>query len=1549
MCYEEVKNVSKKVKKRSHLQLFLSILIVLVFTFGAVGMLSFSKGSELNSSFVGNNTSFYEVQKDEWLSSISQIDISSLLNHTHYLSNLGTRYTGYAGSYKAAEYIFNKFKEYGIPIVLYQPYNIAVPIDYGANITFVEKGEKVVLKAYPLLPNGIQVCNTPKDGLSGLAVYVKDGSWNYIDKQSIKGSIVIMDFNSYDNWLKVASLGAKGVIFIEPENTTSLQSSKKYLRVAPLYFPRLFVTKQDGERLLNAMKHNGSLVITIKSEMKWEKKVAYNVIGIVPGSDPTLKSLIVPFMAYYDSDSVVPSLSPGANEALGVSVLLELAKVIAKKPTSRTCMFVALSGHGQAIMGAKWFMHWLLWERPDLANFSSVGFYFDLSSDNNIIGVFYSGYAYNRAWQYGTISQFRDIYKRKFTGYVATMRDVWSDKYGKVWPIASNLSWEVRHWDSQIPVKFSSDSEVLTNVYVPHVDFRTAFTLYPYRFNPEDKFEKVSIDNIKPQIEFIYGSVFSLLEDPDLKSVDLNAIKTTTAVARKNNLEWQKKLNGIVVGQIVKYDVKTGWYTPIPNAIVESFPVIYEVFDNPWVFSIADQNGTFMIPGYITEEGILYTILPFSINYSNSRIEYAPDFGLYGASAFPNTFYVTSNIGFYGNYSSPARFVAFKPGGSLSILYPEASLSVAEKSPQVVPGPTFALVVYPTVLEVWSRTIATMQSALTQSNLIFYGFVGEPYVVVLFSKSEDPAVTQLFRMSGGGGVLLGGGSTGGGIGGESVSVVGTSSLGLALNSSLTDPEGYGYKLQGDTSQLGNLALSKDLITLNDYRMSVAKSTSVYIPAYIFHRDSEIFYNLSLTYLREKEYSKFWVTSQTAFYLALQSYNVIKNTLMDVVSSSTALYILLIPFAFLFERLVFSFDESKKQFIAITAVLVVLLSFFLLAHPAFRIASSSILILLGTTIGVLSTPVLLYILSSAVETLNEVRIARLGEHFFGVSRTSYTGSAMTLGIQNMRRRAFRTSLMLLTVIVLVASIVQFTSITPSAGISSFSLRGNAAYKGLMVRTAERDPLDAHWVDALKSYYSNNALVISRYWLYSIRTDVGITLFVDNQKPLSVKAMLGLEPSEDKITHVASFLKSGRFFTEHDLNVCIIPEQIQGVYKLKVGDTIYLWGRKLTIIGVLSQKANQIRNLDQSPAFGVLDIRQKQLGVFYAPSEILIVPAKLLKEIGGFVANVVLQPKDESFNLNTEAKLLAEGGNFVYLSTYENASNVDLEFYSPKGILSASGYTFSVPLIVIGSLVLLDAMLGNTFERTKEIKIYSAVGVSPSNISEMFLIESIEYAIIGALIGYIVGIIGLRLSLAIGLIPETFTPNFSSTAVIIALGIAILTVISSSIYPAYQSAKLITPSLERKWRLPSKPTGDQWEIPLPFVIFSEYKALALFGHLSEFFSLYDKEESGVPFVKVDLSFQKIQQDLYVLKSRIRLPPFAAGISQNVILELRGKEDKWYPLLKLSRVSGPYEQWIKINWNFINVIRKQFLIFESLSFKDYSRYYEKAKNILSSNVGS
>ncbi|MBS7618867.1 M28 family peptidase, partial [Candidatus Bathyarchaeota archaeon] len=45
------------------------------------------------------------------------------------------------------------------------------------------------------------------------------------------------------------------------------------------------------------------------------------------GTDPNEMENTIALMAHYDSVSVVPALSPGAEEAIGVASLLELARL----------------------------------------------------------------------------------------------------------------------------------------------------------------------------------------------------------------------------------------------------------------------------------------------------------------------------------------------------------------------------------------------------------------------------------------------------------------------------------------------------------------------------------------------------------------------------------------------------------------------------------------------------------------------------------------------------------------------------------------------------------------------------------------------------------------------------------------------------------------------------------------------------------------------------------------------------------------------------------------------------------------------------------------------------------------------------------------------------------------------------------------------------------------------------------------------------------------------------------------------------------------------
>ena len=94
-----------------------------------------------------------------------------------------------------------------------------------------------------------------------------------------------------------------------------------------------------------------------------ERVIGYNVIGVIPGSDPALKNEIVAFAAHYDHLGIgTPvngdSIYNGADDdASGVVTVLEIARSFAKgAPPKRTLLFMLTTGEEQGILGTRWYI-----------------------------------------------------------------------------------------------------------------------------------------------------------------------------------------------------------------------------------------------------------------------------------------------------------------------------------------------------------------------------------------------------------------------------------------------------------------------------------------------------------------------------------------------------------------------------------------------------------------------------------------------------------------------------------------------------------------------------------------------------------------------------------------------------------------------------------------------------------------------------------------------------------------------------------------------------------------------------------------------------------------------------------------------------------------------------------------------------------------------------------------------------------------------------------------------------------------------------------------
>ncbi|MFH1377661.1 MAG: FtsX-like permease family protein [Planctomycetota bacterium] len=275
------------------------------------------------------------------------------------------------------------------------------------------------------------------------------------------------------------------------------------------------------------------------------------------------------------------------------------------------------------------------------------------------------------------------------------------------------------------------------------------------------------------------------------------------------------------------------------------------------------------------------------------------------------------------------------------------------------------------------------------------------------------------------------------------------------------------------------------------------------------------------------------------------------------------------------------------------------------------------------------------------------------------------------------------------------------------------------------------------------------------------------------------------------------------------------------------------------------------------------------------------------------------------------------------------------YASTGKVGITGWgNLFVPLL-ISALIILNVMIGAVHERSREIGIFSALGLSPSHIGWLFLAESIVYATIGGMAGYIIGqgIAGVinHFDLLPGL-----TLNFSSLSTVFVTAIVMTSVIASTLYPATLASKIAVPSSDMRWGVPT-PVGDRIDVDLPFS-FQEHIIPGISQFMYSYFSRHVEASVGAFNVK-RITLETFETDkgpglrMYMMTW---LTPYDLGVSQEVqmIFEPQGG-GLYFTKMTFHRVSGDVKDWQRVNLPFLNVMRRQFLLWRTYSAEQRAEY--------------
>ncbi|MCC7491848.1 MAG: M28 family peptidase [Fimbriimonadaceae bacterium] len=1488
----------------------------------------------------------------------SSVDEQQLRTYVEELVALGSRVTGYPGCDQAATYLREQLERLGVRDVQVQQFTVPIPVDNGAQLQVLRAdgtplGQKVPL--WPLWPNLVRTSQLPPNGIQGQLIYGGLSDLKDYDGQQVERSVALVEFNSGSQWFNAPRLGAQAVVFIEPNETVRGEVEAKFSSI-PCDMPRFYLKRGDADFLRTLLDTQPGLQVRLTCRMPWMLRPARNLIATIPGTNPQLAGQTVLLEAFYDSISVVPSLAPGAESALGVATLLELARLLVANPPGRTVRLLLTAGHFQGLAGTREYLDKNFQALSDGSDSISMYSSLDVGSKTSGVGMFYKGSFINQKEQ--VRQQFADL------GRVCRERaEVIAESLGEnpekafadgINPVQGKV------WSNFIPGKAAFGSEFYTSAGGLGVAFCTVDDSRPLVDTPFDTVENVDFDKVFKQARFLaclYDVVLNEEAVPLPERASLNRIHGQGGFAT-------------VGGRVAQFDPRESFIPdkPVPQAlaVLRTPSKSYMGVRGNLIEMVQGTEAKFEFRGVPPTSsgwnsgGGKCSLEAYALDPQNGQIRYAPDRGQNGAAIYPID--ITVDIArreltiVVFECVSVAMYELVDPQ-TMEVL---KTISLYDGRTDGEPQMYGYTLVKP---EPWQSHVETSAVVFARPGSRFKVVMGAGLAAKRFvllnsypSKAAVPNDAQHFPK------VADDRDAAEGFGYE------VQALGVYLPAAKIGLEQVKDSKVTPAIYYTPYIVASDMWNLNEFRIQrLARYRIINEKINALHQEAGKLLGLTaggkdsaLKALRERRYQDFSALARAAHGLESRAYPDVQKTADDVVKGVVFYLALLLPFAFFSERLLFARPQIARQVRDFLGIFLGVFLIFSQVHPAFKITINPVIILLAFIMLALSSLVMFIIYSKFEEQLKELQRQMGGTHSADIGRMGVAQAAFNLGISNMRRRPLRTALTCVTLVLLTFTVLSFTSVVNRLKFNTVKAPGKPKYQGIMVRSAVWKPLEEQAYRLLDDEFGKDHAVAGRAWYYT--SELGEQSFVNvtsnkSNADYDAKAIAGLTPDEDPVSGIGrSLLPGSRWFNDTDRYAVILPEGIADAFNLDakdIGSTkIRINGIEFELIGIFENaRLKKLEDLDSemlTPVdFIMMQQMQGQQGgggsksgegeqgfqeyLHLTPDATVFIPFETLINMGGSLRSIATNFTNAKMVQEKLDALMPRLGFNLYAGKGE-----EIVRYSSVNSTSVSGMADLLIPVLIAALIVLNTMLGAVYERFTEIGIFSSIGLAPSHVAILFLAEALVYSILGAILGYLIGQVLSFFLAATGLLAG-LSLNYSSLAAIWSTFIVISVVFLSTLYPAKKAGEVATPGVERRWQVPD-PEGDIWTIPLPFSVTGK-QAVAMNKFMAEWFNAYEEYSIG-DFVTESTKLAEVpgQHGLgYEISLMAWLAPFDLGVSQHVNLRTRAidMKDVYEIDIVLRRESGDVSSWMRVNRRFLNTLRKQFLIWRTIGAEEKELY--------------
>lgn len=801
---------------------------------------------------------------------------------------------------------------------------------------------------------------------------------------------------------------------------------------------------------------------------------------------------------------------------------------------------------------------------------------------------------------------------------------------------------------------------------------------------------------------------------------------------------------------------------------------------------------------------------------------------------------------------------------------------------------------------------------------------------------------------------------------------------LAANPTEEEPEGIGYDTADALGSDFFLRAAADMDVVNRHRVAAMKGVSNELLTGFLDDGRQAIEDTERVRLAH-DHNAVLLANYRALGNEVKAYGQTRELTNDMLKAILVYMALMVPFCFFLQKLLFQLDRLEQQVLAFVLMFVGTYIVFRFIHPAFAIAMNPEAIFIAFLLGTVGCFVTWVLHSKFEEEMRLVFRSHTGAEM-DVGYVSAGQTAMMIGVSNMKRRRVRTVLTTGTIVLVVFTMLAFSSVSKKMMPTILPEGSRARYTGFFYHWPGGKPMDEPTRQVLVDLFAGRAKVLVRRMMEPASsgrngTPWRLEVVGDRERSLDLNGIVGWPVGEDRYLGQLPLIQ-GRGFSSPDAPEAILTATAAEALGLRAEHAgaikVRVLGRELTVVGFLEDERYLLMR-DLNPDFPLLPRRatgfgqsggdakaEEEAGVLTIDtSSLLLLPDRLSEKMGAgpFTVSVCFPDSFEGSaptDIWQELELLLRVTRAkVYLGSTEpfgpsreqgRTIGAGVYYVGSNYRTSIGGMSrLVIPLLIAGCIVL-NTMLGTVYERKSEIAIYNAIGMNPTHIFIFFLAEAFVYSFIGSVGGYLIGQVLAMLLKASGLV-RGVNINFSSLIVVYTILFTIGLVLLSTIYPGFVATRTAVPSGKRRWSLPGH-DGQRMEVAFPF-IYQPRLVPGVMCYLKDFFSRFTEKSFG-ELIARDESLQTGAdgqgRPTYSLSYALSLAPFDLGVTQRVLFYAHYDDavSSYRLHTTITRVSGQDTSWVTTNKPFLEKLRRLLMRWRNLDTTAHSRYAQSGEEL-------